>query len=335
MPGDKTKLAGTAAAGDNKGSFRIRRYEPQFQGWVYTKDLTFKLEFAFQDLQNGAVAAGGAINDAYFNYDFTKGKKLFRIQLGQFKVPFGRQELTTSFALQLVDRALTAGEYERGRDQGVQLDGATTGSKFTYAVGVFNGNGRSFTANDNSKFQFDTRVQFQPFGDLRYSEADFESRDKPLIGFAAQYDQNDYANTVTTAPPGACPCAAGNFKRQIWGGDVAFKFKGIYLMAEYFDRKITPHGSATAVEFKSNGYNLEGGYLIGGPVKGKWEIAGRYATFDPTKKVGDNDRSETAIGLNWFYNKHFAKIQADYRWLKNKATDVTDKELRIQTQLYF
>ena len=65
------KFLATGAAGENKGSFRIRRYEPQFQGWVYTKDLTFKLEFAFQDFQNGSVAPGGGINDAYFNYDFT------------------------------------------------------------------------------------------------------------------------------------------------------------------------------------------------------------------------------------------------------------------------
>jgi hypothetical protein len=338
MPGEKTKLAGTAAAGDSKGSFRIRRYEPQFQGWIYTKDLTFKLEFAFQDLQNAAVAAGGAINDAYFNYDFTKGKKYFRGQLGQFKVPFGRQELTTSFALQFVDRSIVAGEYERGRDLGFQVDGATAGNKFTYAAGLFNGNGRSFSANDNTKFQYDARVQFQPFGDVRYSEADFESRDKPLIAFAAQVEQNDFVNTVTTTPLPkvvACPCVAGGaLKRTSIGGDFVFKFKGIFVMAEYFDRKIDPIADGVA-DFKSNGYNLEAGYLIGGPVKGRWEIVGRYASWDPTDKVSGNDRTETGVGLNWFYNKHFAKIQSDYRWLENKASGAKDKEFRIQTQLYF
>jgi hypothetical protein len=336
FPDDAVQLPGTANKGDSKGSFRIRRYEPQFQGWIYTKDLTFKLEFAFQDFQNAAVAAGGGINDAYFNYDFTHGKKLFRLQMGQFKVPFGRQELTTSFALQFVDRSIVAGEYERGRDQGIQIDGATSGSKFTYALGLFNGQGRSFTLNDNNKFQFDARIQFQPFGDVRYSEADFESKDKPLIAFAAQYDQNDFANTVAAPipPVTSCPCGIGAFKRQIYGGDFVFKYKGVFVMAEYFHRKIDP-ALAGAPNFDSNGYNLEAGYLIGGPDKGKWEVVARYASLDPTNAAGGNDRTETGFGLNWFYNKHFAKIQSDYRLLKNKANDQTNKEFRIQTQLYF
>jgi len=36
LPDETVQLAGTAAKGDSKPSFRIRRYEPQFQGWIYT-----------------------------------------------------------------------------------------------------------------------------------------------------------------------------------------------------------------------------------------------------------------------------------------------------------
>lgn len=317
IPDDTVQLPGTAAKGDGKGSFRIRRYEPQFSGWIYSRDMTYKLEFAFQDLQAGANA--GAINDAYFNYDFTKGKRQLRVQMGQFKVPFGRQELTSSFNLQFVDRSIVSGEYERGRDQGLMLDGLLATQKLAWAVGLFNGNGRNAVLNDNDKYQFDARLVLQPWGDVRYSEADFESTDKPLFALAAQYENNSLFNTTT----------ANDLKREIFGGDVVFKYRGLFLLGEYFDRKFTPE---TGANFKSNGFNAEAGYAFG---RRKWEVAFRYAEFDPTDLREDDKRTEIGGVVNWFYNRHFAKIQADFRQLENKAANTKDKEFRLQTQLYF
>jgi hypothetical protein len=342
MADSTVQLAGTAAKGDSKPSFRIRRYEPQFQGWLYTKKLTYKFEFAFQDLQNNTVA-GGAVNDAYFNFDF-QGQKQFRVQFGQFKVPFGRQELTSSFNLQMVDRSITAGEFEKGRDLGVQLDGVMGGTKLAWAVGAFNGNGRSVTLNDNDKFQYDARVTLQPFGgDVRLSEADFESTDKPLFAIAGQFESQDLGLSVPApvaplpplSPIAACPCGAGNYKRTVLGGDVVFKYKGLFVMGEYFNRKIKPSGGAPtgSASFKSNGYDWEAGYNFG--KSRKWQAAFRYAAFDPTDAKSDNSRTELGGGINWFYNKHFAKIQTDFRQLEDKAKKTKDKEFRIQTQLYF
>jgi hypothetical protein len=310
MPDETVQLPGTAAKGDSKGSFRIRRYEPQFSGWLYTKDLTYKLEFAFQDLQNNAVA-GGAVNDAYFNYDLTHSKKNLRV----------RQELTSSFNLQFVDRSIVAGEYEKGRDLGLQLDGLLAGGKLAWAAGVFNGNGRSVTLNDNDKYQYDARVVLQPLGgDVRYSEADFESTDKPQLAIAGQFESGNFFNVT----------AGNDLKRQVLGGDVVFKYKRLFLFGEYFDRKLTPE---TGASYKSNGYNLEAGYLLD---KGRhWEVAFRYAAWDPTDLKSGDDRTELGGAINWFYNKHFAKIQADFRQLEDKAKKTKDKELRIQTQLYF
>lgn len=351
MPDDTVQLPGTAAKGDGKGSFRIRRYEPQFQGWLYTKDLTFKLEFAFQDLQGNANS--GAINDAYFNYDLTKGKKAFRLQFGQFKVPFGRQEMTSSFNQTFVDRSIVSGEYERGRDLGFQVDGLLAGNKIEYRAGIFNGRasntGRNQTLNDNDKYQYDARLMWQPFGDVKYSESDFESVDKPLLAIAGGYESLDLGNTIpqpaATVPPlppatplariSACPCAAGDYKWTMFGTDVVFKFKGFSLMGEYFNREIKPSDAATpgSPTFNSNAYHVQAAYLLN--KKRTWEVAFRYALLDPTDVVGDNDRTEIGGGINWFYNKHFAKIQADWRQLEDKAKNTKDQEVRIQTQLYF
>ena len=43
------------------------------------------------------------VQPGYF-YDFTGGKKTFQLKAGQYKVPFGRQQLTSSFQQQAMAR---------------------------------------------------------------------------------------------------------------------------------------------------------------------------------------------------------------------------------------
>ena len=40
-------------------------------------------------------------------------------------------------------------------------------------------------------------------------------------------------------------------------------------------------------------------------------------------------------GLNYYYNRHALKIQADYGRLKNKANGQENDEFRLQTQFLF
>lgn len=336
MPDSKVRLAGTDAAGDQKGSFRIRRYEPQFTGWFYKPYITAQLEFAFQDL-NAAGPGSAGLNDMWINYDFSKGPRKFRIQMGQFKVPFGRQELSSSHSQQFVDRSIVAGEYERGRDLGAQIDGYLFNNKIEWRTGLFNGNGRSNNTNDNAKYQYDARVMYQLGGrTVPYSESDFESTDKPLLGIAMQFEANDFANTVTTTPLPvvvACPCVNGGaLKRTAFGPDVSFKFKRFFLMAAYYDRQVTP-ASPVGSTFKSNGYHMQASYLFD---KGRhFEVGGRWASWDPTDKIANNDRTEIGGVFNYFYNRHPLKVQLDFRQLEDKLAKTKNKEFRIGTQFFF
>lgn len=318
LPDEDATLPGGDGPGRAKSSFRLRRYEPQFSGWIYGRALTYKLEFAFQDLQGGA--SGGALNDAYVNYDFSGAQGRLRAQLGQFKVPFGRQELTSSFALQFVDRSLVAGEFQKGRDLGVQLDGLLLGKKLAWAVGAFNGNGRNTVANDDARLQYDVRVVYQPWGDTRYSEGDFESTGKPLLALAGQYEHGSALDPSGRRGP----------ERQVLGADVVLKRRGLFLQAEYFHRTLTTSGGART---GSEGYDLQAGYGLGSARR--WQVALRYALFDPAGERPRDERRELGGALNWFYNRHAAKLQADFRRIDDRAKGTRDHELRFQAQLAF
>ena len=303
--------------GDDVGSFRIRRAKTKFEGWVYTKDLTYEVQLNWPDTAN-------PLEDVAINYDFTKGKKFFMFKAGQFKVPFGRQELTSSGNQQFVDRSLVSNRFARGRDIGVQVWGTPLNSKIDWRVGLFNGNGRTVSRNDNDEYQMNARLTFQPFGDVKYSEGDFEATDRPLFAISGQYESNERP----TAAAGTTP--AVNTDKEIVGADAVFKFKGFSLYGEWFDA--SNDRDAGLSDFDDSGFVAQAGYFV---VPQKLELAARWAEIDPNNDRDEDEQEERGVALGYFFNKHAHKLQADYRQVENIATDVTNDEFRLQYQLVF
>ncbi len=303
--------------GDDVGSFRIRRAKTKFEGWAYTKNLTYEMQLNFADSAN-------PLEDAVINYDLSKGKKTFQLKSGQFKVPFGRQELTSSGSQQFVDRALVTNRFARGRDIGVQFWGLPAGGKVDWRVGVFNGNGRTVSRNDNDSYQLNARLTFQPLGDVKYSEGDFESSNKPLFAIAAEYESNERP----VAAAGSTP--AHSVDREIVGGDFVFKYKGFSFFTAYHDS--TNDRDNNVSDFDDGGFVAQLGYFV---IPQKFELAARLAEIDPNNDRDDDEQEERGVAFGYFFNKHSHKIQADYRQLENKATGVTNDELRLQYQIIF
>ena len=330
LPDRSVRLSGTAAAGDSRGSFRVRRAKTSLEGWFFRPEFKFDLQLSWAGPEPGA-SAQTALEDAAITWDVSK-KETFQITFGQFKVPLGRQEMTSSSRLQFADRDIFSFEFGRGRDLGLQLSGQLAKKRVSYMLGVFNGNAASRLGNDNSKFQYNGRVVFEPWGSTGYSESDFESTDKPLLAVAGQFEQNNLANTSNVSD---------NLKTTMLGADVVFKYKGFSLWAEYLARERTPQPVGrvdpsqsffSTARFNSNGWHGQAGYFV---KRNVFEVALRYATYDPTDRVQGNDRTEVGGALNYFINKHFLKVQADFRQLENKADKTKSKELRIQSQVMF
>jgi hypothetical protein len=296
--------------GDGKGSFRIRRAKTKFEGWVYSKDLEYELQMNWAD--------SSPLEDANFNYDFSHGDKAAMLKIGRFKVPFGRQELTSSGSQQFVDRSIVSAEFAKGRDNGLQLWGTPAGGRIDWRVGLFNGAGRTASSNDNDEYQYNARLAWQPFGDAKYSEIDFDSKDTPLFAVAAQFESNDKFGATD----------GDDTDREVVGADVVFKYRGLFAFAEFFDATADRETGASADQ---EGLHAQVGYLFAK----KLDVALRYAAWDPDQGVADNDRTETGVALGYFWNKHNHKLQADYRQVEDDALDATNDEFRLQYQLIF
>jgi phosphate-selective porin OprO/OprP len=335
MPDDAVQLGGTAERGDSRGSFRIRRAKTKVDGWFYQPWLLYELQLNWPAATGSNI--GAFLEDANINWDLTKGERRFMVKFGQYKVPFGHQELTSSGSQQLVDRALVSNQYARGRDMGIQLWGRTWGDRIEWRAGAFNGNGLTRTANDNDEFQYNARLMIQPNGVVPlaaglgnsgplFSEGDFESTDRPIWALAVNYEKNDFFRATTGV----------DLRDDVWGFDGVFKYKGVYLTSEYYIREREPEAAANGtpgVKFDSDGWFVQGGYAMG--AKRQWEIAGRYGSYDPTSLTASNDQKEWRVGGSYYYVKHALKVQADYGQIENEGNGQKNKEFRLQTQFLF
>jgi phosphate-selective porin OprO/OprP len=335
LPDEAVTLPGTSGPGESRGSFRIRRAKFKVDGWFHKPYLLYELQLNWPAVTGANV--GAVLEDANINWDLTQGDRTFMIKFGQYKVPFGRQQLTSSGSQQLVDRSQVSDTFARGRDTGIQLWGRLLGDKVEWRVGAFNGNGLTRSTNDNDTFQWNARVMIQPGGQVPlatglgnsgplYSESDFESTDTPIWAVAASFERNDFHRTTT----------AIDLKDQVWEFDGIFKYKGLFLTADYYLREREPEpptGGGPVVEFDSNGWYVQGGYLFG--ARRQWELAGRYGSLDPSSLVNTNDLREWRVGGSYYYQRHALKLQADYGRIENKANGQKNDEFRVQTQFLF
>jgi hypothetical protein len=330
FPDDNTQLQGTGARGDSRGSWRIRRAKFKLEGWMLRTWLTYEVQLNWPAVTT-TNNPGAILEDAVFDIDFTNGKGLFRAHVGQFKPPWGMQEMTSSGSQMFVDRALVSNVFFRGRDTGAALWGSTPNNKFEWRFGVFNGAGLTRTINDNDKFQYNARLMWQPNGSqvlnqrawvtgALYSESDFESTTSPIYAIAINWENNNNFNSTTAID-------------QKWNGtslDGIYKFKGLCVAGMYGYFRRTPESGA---KLKSQGGYIQAGQLFS---RRRFEVAARYGLLDPSDLAARNNTREVRGAFSWYHLRHGLKWQSDIGRVDVQAgASPTVKLIEFRSQLQF
>jgi phosphate-selective porin len=131
-------------------AFSVHKLRPYLLGTVYKPWLRYKFEFELGPLKTDATSNvnNARLTDAYVEFA-SMPAATFRV--GQYKVPFGLQELTADTRQEFVDRSIANAKFAVSRDIGVMLYGQAWEKKFGYQVGVFNGSGRTTLKKIRSK----------------------------------------------------------------------------------------------------------------------------------------------------------------------------------------
>ena len=118
--------------------FIWRRARVAIEGRIYD-DLEYEVDTDLRDTEH-------PWRDVFLNYRRFEEAE-FRV--GRFKVPFGRDQLTSVFANSFINRSLIGSQLSPGRDIGAVVHGQLGGGKVNYSGGWFDSDG------DNVRFSED------------------------------------------------------------------------------------------------------------------------------------------------------------------------------------
>jgi phosphate-selective porin OprO/OprP len=339
-----TDLENNSSKSDSS-TWDAKRIRIFLKGYAYTKDLSYALEIDPRQLASNTSYKG--LVDAWMNYRLIDEAQ---IKVGQFKVPWARQELTSDGALEFVDRSFAVDNMKPDYDMGAMLNGKIAKGLAYYYLGMFGGAGQTTpqTTNDN---MLAARVAVNPLGDMAYSEADLDNSRKPLLSVGADY----FRQTITRAASGSfntvAPYASnwitsglknsplanttGKFDVDSYGVDAAFKWMGLSLQAEYMLGQAESQAVSSNNLVRGQSFYAQTGYMI---IPGKLEAAVRYSYFDPNRDVANNSMTEQIGSVSYYFNKHNLKVQADVGNTHTQTgvgTSTDDMAYRVQAQIIF
>ena len=220
------------------------------QGYAYSKDLTYKLEF---DPRAYASDTRKGLIESYVNYKLIDEAQ---VKVGQMKTPFTRQELTSDGALQFVDRSIVVDAFKPTYDIGAMLNGKIANGLAYYYAGIFNGSGQTNLRNSNDNM-FAARVAVNPLGDMAYSEADLDGSVKPLFSIGANY----FMNTLNKTTAGGAATLDNNISN--YSASSGWLGKGFTSSKFAANDKINVDSYGVDLAFKWMGLSLQSEYLLG------------------------------------------------------------------------
>src|SRR5881275_2803253 len=271
--GDVSAFEGRFGQTALKDRFRLRRARINLTG-DFAENFDFKVEGDFENsdgINSNRTAFSGT--DIFINWhQFAEAN----VKVGQWKAPFGLEQITPDPTLIIIERSLPTGAITPERQVGVQVWGKPFANIWpnqkdllTYYAGIFNGNGRNVSINDNNNFMYVGRLELLPWqgkllgqtSSLKLGADVLNSRDDK--GTNISQSLNLLVNPDGSLSPFTLP---GADERTAWSVDAWFNLGPFDLIGEYLQEKVNgrtvagvPPGFA---DFTTNGFYLTGAYYL-------------------------------------------------------------------------
>jgi phosphate-selective porin len=302
-----------------KDRFRLRRTRINLTG-DFAENFDFKVEGEFENsdgISSNRTDFSGT--DIFINWhQFAEAN----VKAGQWKAPFGLEQLTPDPTLIIIERSLPTGAITPERQIGVQVWGKpftniwpAQKDLLTYYAGIFNGNGRNVSVNDNNNFMYVGRLELLPWqgkllgqnSSLKLGADVLNSRDDK--GTNISQSLNLLVNSDGSLSPFTLP---GADERTAWSVDAWFNLGPFDLIGEYLQEKVNgrtvagvPPGFA---DFTTNGFYVTAAYYL---IPKKLQAAVRWEQLNPGQKGNDGIHSITG-GLNYYIHGDDLKLMANY-----------------------
>jgi hypothetical protein len=317
--GDAFAFNGNFGQTEIKDRFRLRRARINLTG-DFAEQFDFKMEGDFSNsdgLSNNRLAFEAT--DIWINWHQFAAAQ---IKAGQYKAPFGLEQLTPDTTLYTVERSLPTNAITPERQIGVELWGKPFTSIWpeqkdllTYYAGIFNGNGRNISVNDNNEFMYVGRLELQPFAGKIFGQKSFLklggdglwSRD--AAGTNISTAGNLLVNADGSLSPFNLPSAD---ERAAWSVDAWLEVGPFDLIGEYLQEHVegrTVNGVApTFGNFTTDGFYVTGAYFL---IPKKLQAVVQWQYLNPGQKGNDGLYSILG-GLNYYIHGDDLKLMVNY-----------------------
>lgn len=288
----------------DEDDFDLRRGRVFASGKI-SKNWKFKTQFNTN---------GNGVEDLYLRY--TGWGKGANVTIGNQKMPFGLEELTSSKDISVLERSAITERYAVGRAEGVQLHGK--GGNQTYAIGFFTDDGK------DSEKGFAARYTIAPM-----------KTDSSVLHFGVALKDIDQSSA--------------------FGLEAAATSGPFHIQAEYVDGEEANVNDPETLEDETSldGYYIQAGYIFTGETRpykdgkfkrvkpsgkgGAWEAVVRYEDGNGSHsdiELGDTDASAFTVGLNWYAHKN-VRLGINYTDGEDNLDNDDGNEFRIRFQLTF
>jgi len=327
---------------ETQNNFEARRLRMKIGGRGFKPWLSYYFEVDLQpsrDTDDSSSASSARVID-------------WRIDIAKFDL--NRERVDSSGRQQFVERSIANRVFTMDRQVGIQLKGhifKETPADMRFWAGVFNGEGRSVNNTDND-MMYMGRLQWNFLGrDLSWRQTDVEYTDRPtgslaIAGFTTtgtctRWSSSGCGNLDGFERPANAVTDQYDIDQVVQ--EFAFKYRGFSAQQEYHRKTI--EDNASGLEHELTGGYVQAGYFFHNvfpEFPEELELAVRYAFVDEPNRSDlllENERRETTIGANWFFNGHNNKITLDYSRLTLDDTffaqDEDDNRLRLQWDVSF
>ena len=204
------------------------------------------------------------------------------IQLGQFKTPFGYEQLLSDTKTLTIERSLPNDMMTFGRQAGATLNGVVADKRITYTLGLFNGNGTNNGNNDNDQFMSIART----------TGVAWTGKPGKLV-FGVDVARSRDTGTFTG-------------QRTAWSADAQFTHGPFDFAAEYFHQHLDRN---TGADTTADGWYAQAGWYLPGK---KWQLLTRYETYDPNTSLAKDDSHDWTVGASYYLKGDDLKFSLNY-----------------------
>jgi hypothetical protein len=317
---------------DNTWGFEFRRMKIDFSGYIIDPSWTYELQPIWNRFQT-ATATNGSLENVFIQKELADG---LSVRVGQYKVPFNREEFVSSTVQLVIERSLASemltpkfsqglmadwqtehvrlrgffGDALRANGSGVRVSGAGLDQGNAGPLANYNGGFNQPIGSNSVNYAMSTRGEWRIAGEwsqLRDMMATPDEDFGVLLGGAFMAQSLRQIPATSLANP-------VNPMKSMWAatGDLTIAFPGasifaagIYRRVNLVDSMMTRDGSMDDGMDQWSAI-VQGGYFILNDLelysRYEWgnSDSNKFRTFAGATSANGEELSILTVGLNWF-----------------------------------